>query len=174
MKLRAIVCALLGIVAAASRGQAQIIHPTLGAGGGLSLPVGNTSNFDNSGYNVLVFGGIESSLLPVGLRLDGSFVHLPVKFDAGHDNVWSATANATVRIPAPLIAPYFIGGVGYYYTDISPGLGTSASKFGINAGVGVKAHIPLLFSIFGELRYHYVFNAQPSMQYIPLTFGIQL
>jgi len=174
MNPRALVCALFGILAAAPRGQAQIIHPTLGAGGGIALPVGNTSNVDNSGYNVLVFGGIESSLLPVGLRLDGSFVHLPVKFEAGHDNLWSATANATVRIPAPFIAPYFIGGVGYYYTDISPALGTSGSKFGFNAGVGVKAHIPLLFSIFGELRYHYVINAQPSMQYIPLTFGIQL
>ena len=174
MNPRALVSALFGILIAAPRGQAQVIHPTLGAGGGIALPVGNTSTFDNSGYNVLVFGGIESSLLPVGLRLDGSFVHLPVKFGAGHDNVWSATANATVRIPAPFIAPYFIGGVGYYYTDISPGLGTSASKFGVNAGVGVKAHIPLLFSIFGELRYHYVISAQPNMQFIPLTFGIQL
>jgi hypothetical protein len=38
----------------------------------------------------------------------------------------------------------------------------------------VKAHIPLLFSVFGELRYHYVINAQPNMQFIPLTFGIEL
>jgi hypothetical protein len=174
VKLRALVCALFSVLVAAPRGQAQILKPTLGAGGGLALPAGNTSNIDNSGYNVLVFGGLESSLLPFGIRVDGSFVHLPVKFDAGHDNVWSATANAVFHIPAPLVSPYFIGGLGYYYQDVSPGLGTSSSNFGLNAGIGAKLHIPLLFSVFGEFRYHYVFSARPNMQYFPLTFGIQL
>lgn len=175
MKLRAIVCTLFGILVAAPRGQAQIIKPTIGAGGGPAFPVGNLTNIDNDGYNVLVFGGVESGLLPVGARLDGSFVHLPIKFGGGHDNLWSATANLTFKIPAPLVTPYVIGGVGYYYRDSSPGLGpSSSSKFGVNGGVGVTVHIPLLFAVFGEFRYHYVVNGPQNIQYLPITIGIQL
>jgi hypothetical protein len=172
--MRALVCALFGILTAAPRGQAQIIKPTIGAGGGPAFPVGNITNVDNSGYNVLVFGGVESGLLPVGARIDGSFVHLPIKFGGGHDNLWSATANLTLKIPAPFVTPYLIGGVGYYYNDVSPGLGSSSSKFGLNGGVGAIVHIPLLFAVFGEVRYHYVINGVANVQYIPLTFGIQL
>ena len=171
MKRRTVVCALFGTVVAVSSGQAQIPKPVLGAGGGVALPTGNLGNVDNAGYNVLVFGGLEGGLLPVGLRVDGSFVHLPVKFNTGHDNIWSATANAVFKLHVPLVQPYLIGGVGYYYSDISPGLGMRASKFGVNAGVGTTVHIPLLFSVFGEFRYHYAGNL---VQYAPLTFGIQL
>jgi hypothetical protein len=174
MRLRTVVCALFGILVAAPRGQAQILKPILGAGFGPAFPVGNLQNIDNTGYNVLLFGGLESGLLPVGARLDGSFVHLPIKFGGGHDNLWSVTANATLRIPAPLVSPYLIGGVGYYYSDVSPGLGSSSSKFGLNIGVGTRVRIPLLFSVFGEFRYHYVVNGPQSIQYLPLTIGIQL
>jgi len=174
MRLRAIVCALLGIVVAAPRGQAQIIKPVIGAGGGPAFPVGNLTNVADGGYNVLVFGGVESGLLPIGARIDGSFVHLPIKLGAGHDNLWSGTANVTFKIPAPLVTPYLIGGVGYYYIDASPGLGSSSSKFGVNGGFGATVHIPLLFAVFGEFRYHYVINGPQNLQYIPLTFGIQL
>ena len=174
MRLHTVVCALFGILVVAPRGQAQILKPSLGAGAGPAFPVGNLTNVANGGYNVLVFGGLESGLLPVGLRVDGSFVHLPIKFVGGHDNLWSATANATFKIPAPLVTPYLIGGAGYYYSDVSPGLGSSSSKFGVNAGFGATVHIPLLFAVFGEFRYHYVFNGSQNIQYIPLTFGIQL
>ena len=174
MNRSTVVCALFGILVAAPRGQAQIIKPTLGAGGGPAFPVGNVTSVDNTGYNVLVFGGVESGLLPVGVRLDGSFAHLPIKFGAGHDNLWSATANLTLKIPAPLVTPYLIGGAGYYYRDVSPALGSSTSKFGLNIGTGVTVHIPLLFAVFGEFRYHYVINAKQNIQYIPITIGIQL
>jgi hypothetical protein len=172
MKLRTVVCALFGILAAAPRGQAQLLKPIIGAGGGPAFPVGSLQNVDNTGYNVLVFGGVESSLLPVGVRIDGTYVHLPVKFDAGHDNLWSASANVTLKIPAPLVSPYLIGGAGYYYSDAT--LRSSSSKFGVNVGTGVSVHIPLLFAVFGELRYHYVINGPQNIQYLPLTIGIQL
>lgn len=174
MKWRSVVCALFGILIAAPRGQAQIIKPVLGVGGGPAFPTGNLSNLDNTGYNVLLFGGVESSLLPVGVRLDGSYVHMPVRFVGGHDNLWSATANVTAKIPAPLVSPYLIGGVGYYRRDASPALGSSSNKFGVNGGAGVSLHIPLLFAVFGEFRYHYVINGSQSIQYLPLTVGITL
>lgn len=171
MKRFTVVCALFGILLAAPRGQAQILKPTIGAGGGPAFPTGSAGIAANTGYNILVFGGLESSLLPVDARLDGSFVHLPVKFSAGHDNVWSVTANAVLKVPAPLVSPYFIGGVGYYYTDVSPRLGTRSSKFGVNAGAGTTLHIPLLFAVFAEIRYHYAGN---SVQYAPFMIGVRL
>jgi hypothetical protein len=174
MKRYPVICTLFGILVALSRGQAQIIKPMLGAGGGPAFPVGNVTSVDNGGYNVLVFGGVESGLLPVGVRIDGAFVHMPIKFGAGHDNLWSATANLILKVPALLVTPYVIGGAGYYYRDVSPALGSSASKFGLNVGAGATVHIPLLFAVFGEFRYHYVINAQQNIQYIPITIGIQL
>jgi opacity protein-like surface antigen len=174
MKRVTVVCALFGILVAGAKGQAQILKPTIGAGGGPAFPVGNLTHIDNGGFNVLVFGGVDSGLLPIGVRIDGAFVHLPIKFGAGHDNLWSATANLTLKIPAPLVTPYLIGGAGYYYIDASPALGSSSSKFGLNAGAGAAVHIPLLFAVFGEFRYHYVINGRQNMPYIPITIGIQL
>jgi outer membrane protein with beta-barrel domain len=169
------------LLTAAPRAQAQILKPTVGAGGGPSFPVGDTQNFVSTGYNILVFAGLDPGLLPIGGRIDGSFYHFPQKGSDGHDNLWSATANLVFKIKAPLVQPYVIGGVGYYYSDVTAnafagntGLSASASKFGVNGGVGVELKIPQLFGVFGEFRYHYVLNGPHAIQYIPLTFGIQL
>lgn len=169
------------LLTTAPRAQAQVLKPTIGAGGGPAFPVGDTKDFVTTGYNILVFAGLDPGLLPVGGRIDGSFYHFPQKGSDGHDNLWSATANLVFKIHAPIVQPYVIGGVGYYYSDVTAnafggnaGLGASASKFGVNGGVGTTVQIPALFRVFGEFRYHYVLNGPHAIQYIPLTFGIQL
>jgi hypothetical protein len=169
------------LLAAAPRAQAQLLKPTVGAGGGPAFPVGDTQNYVSTGYNILVFAGLDPSLIPVGGRIDGSFYHFPQKGGDGSDNLWSATANLVFKMKAPVLQPYVIGGVGYYYSSVTAnafagntGLQASASKFGVNGGVGVTLRIPQLFGVFGEFRYHYVLNGPHAIQYIPLTFGIQL
>jgi hypothetical protein len=169
------------LLVAAPQAQAQLLKPTVGAGGGPAFPVGDTQNYVSTGYNILVFAGLDPSVLPVGGRIDGSFYHFPQNGSDGHDNLWSATANLVFKMHAPLLQPYIIGGVGYYYSDVSAnsfagntGFSASASKFGVNGGVGVTLRIPALFGVFGEFRYHYVLNGPHAIQYIPLTFGIQL
>jgi hypothetical protein len=184
-KRLAVVCALSGLCGAAlaaPRAQAQeIFKPTIGAGGGPAWPVGDTKDVFDGGYNILVFAGLEPGLIPVGGRIDGSFVHFSEKSGSGHDNLWSATANLVFKMHAPIVQPYLIGGIGYYYSDVSANafagnvsIGASSSKFGVNGGVGVTLRVPQLFGVFGEFRYHYVLNGPHAIQYIPLTFGIQL
>lgn len=177
------VAAMAGLLlTAAPKAESQILKPTVGAGGGPAFPVGDTKDFVTTGYNILVFAGLDpSGIFPVGGRIDGSFYHFPQKGSDGHDNLWSATANLVFKMKAPVVQPYIIGGVGYYYSDVSAnafagntGLSASASKFGVNGGVGATVQIPQLFRIFGEFRYHYVLNGPHAIQYIPLTFGIQL
>jgi hypothetical protein len=174
-------CALGGMLVAATKGQAQILKPTVGAGGGPSFPVGDTKDFNNTGYNILVFAGLDPGVIPVGGRIDGSYVHFSPKIGSGHNNLWSGTANLVFKVSAPIVQPYIIGGIGYYYSDVSASafagnvsFGASGSKFGVNGGVGVTLRIPQLFGVFGEFRYHYVLNGPHAIQYIPLTFGIQL
>jgi Outer membrane protein beta-barrel domain len=184
MKSQSLSIAALGAVlalAGANPAQAQLVKPAFGAGGGPAFPTGNTSNFVDNGYNILVFGGIDGGILPFGARIDGAFNHFPQKGVDGHDNLWSVTANGVFKAALPIVQPYIIAGVGYYYSDVSAtsnagsfAVGASASKFGVNGGVGATLKIPFLFRVFAEGRYHYVFNGHNSIQYFPLTFGIQL
>lgn len=164
--------AAIGVLATAPNARAQIPTPFIGVGAGPAFPLGSTHDAYNTGYNVLVFGGINLGLIPLAVRVDGSLAHLsPQGFD-GHDNLWSGTANLVYKLSVPIVQPYVIGGMGYYYTNVEAG--TSGSKFGLNAGVGAQLHIPLLFSVFGEIRYHYVVNGAHAIQYAPLTFGVRL
>jgi hypothetical protein len=171
----------MAVMAAPGTARAQLLKPTIGAGGGPNFAVGSTSKFVDNGYNILAFVGLDPGLLPIGARLDGAYNHLPLKGVDGHDDLWSLTANGVFKIPAPIVQPYAIAGVGYYYSNVSSSsnagnfaLGASSSKFGINGGVGATLRIPALFGIFAEARYHYVFNGSHAIQYIPITFGIQL
>lgn len=158
-----------GMLLAAPSARAQL--PTIGVGAGPAFPVGDSHAY-NTGYNVLLFAGLDAPVIPIGIRLDGSLAHLSPQDFNGHDNLWSVTANLVYKIRAPLVQPYIIGGLGYYYTDALAS--TWGSKFGLNGGVGMQVHIPLLFSVFGELRYHYVVNGAHAIQYAPLTFGVRL
>lgn len=161
-----------GLLTIAPRARAQIPTPYIGVGAGPAFPLGSTREAYNTGYNVLIFGGVNLPLLPLAVRIDGSLAHLsPQGFD-GHDNLWSGTANLVYKFSVPIVTPYLIGGMGYYYTNVESG--TSGSKFGLNAGAGAQLHIPLLFSVFGEIRYHYVVNGAHAIQYAPLTFGVRL
>ncbi len=182
MRIARLCLAVCGLAFAASTAHAQLLNPTIGAGGGPSFATGNFGNAVNTGYNILAFVGVDPGLLPFGARLDGMFNHFGVKDPAqGHSELWSLTANAVFQIPEPVVTPYAILGLGYYYNDVSFAsgggnfsLGASGSHFGLNGGVGARVKIPELFSIFGEIRYHYVFTPNTATQFFPLTFGVQL
>jgi len=164
-------CAV-GLLLVVPTARAQIPSPIIGVGAGPAFPLGDTHDSYNTGYNVLVFGGLDLGLVPLQVRVDGSLAHLSPQGFSGHDNLWSGTANLVYKISAPIVSPYIIGGMGYYYTNVDAS--TSGSKFGLNGGVGVTLHIPVLFGVFAELRYHYVVNGAHAIQYVPLTFGIRL
>ena len=169
---------------------------SLGISGGVSIPMGDLSNgasggFSgvNTGYNVTGSLAIGLPVIPFGLRGDiayNGFGTKNVSFpQAGPGSngynadarVLGITANVVfpLHLPAPILEPYLIGGVGDYNVRLSPttGGGGSSSKtdFGFNIGAGVK--LPLvLFSAFVEARYNRVNQANGSMAFMPITVGV--
>ena len=69
------------------------------------------------------------------------------------------------------IAPYAIGGVGYYRVS-SSATGTVASNhFGFNAGAGLD--VPLSgFTTFIEARYNRISESGVSTSFVPVTVGV--
>jgi opacity protein-like surface antigen len=102
--------------------------------GGLSQPVGNTSNLLQSGWTV--GGGVEfrQGNNPLSLRLEANYAsnnatrqlidqgseQTGLQITGGWADTWSGTANVEFRMPfAPHLEAYLIGGVGVYYNRIS-------------------------------------------------------
>lgn len=177
-----------------AQGATSIVKPiSIGLSGGVAAPSGDLMNGTggftgvNSGYDVTGSLSIGLPVIPFGLRGDVSyngFGHKNVSFFGGGQN--SSPFNADVRIvdytanvvfplhlPAPIVEPYVIGGIGEYNVRISPTTGgsTSQTSFGFNVGAGVK--LPLvLFSAFVEARYNQIDQNGSTMAFTPITVGV--
>jgi hypothetical protein len=165
----------------ASAADAQFASPIrFNINAGASVPVGTLAEEGLEGGNAeLGFhlgAGLEfrPPLMPVGLRFDGAYDRMGIQdFDAAW-SIWSLTANAVV---SPMASPlYFIGGIGFYGTDITgddvTGDVESETDFGFNLGAGFS--LPLTgFSAFVEGRWHSVNTEGDNLQFIPIVFGIR-
>jgi opacity protein-like surface antigen len=169
------------VAALATPAHAQL---AFGLGGGATFPVGSLDNAYNTGYNALATLAVRVPAFPLGFRLDGMFDQLPVKASTGftgNTQIYSLTGNAVLMLPgAHIVSPYLIGGVGYYNdhykidvsgSSVGAGGSTSDNNFGVNGGAGLKFGVST-FSVFGEIRYHYVFNGDAHYQIVPLTVGV--
>lgn len=181
---------------AAAQGATSLVKPiSIGISGGVSIPTGGLADGTyggfsgvNTGYNVTGSLAIGIPVVPFGLRADVSYNNFGTKnasFVVGGDavvpgynadaRVLGVTANVVLplHLPAPILEPYLIGGVGEYNVRLSPTTGgsTSQSNFGFNIGAGVK--LPLvLFSTFVEARYNRVNQNNGSMAFTPITVGV--
>jgi hypothetical protein len=136
---------------------------------GAAVPIGNTSDGMNVGYNITGAIGIKPPIAPIGLRVDGMFNSMELKAGGGSGRIAAGTANLTVSGPMIPLG-YLIGGVGMYNSSASGG-GSSSTDFGFNVGVGLK--FPLTgFSTFAEARLHYVNTDVEKTKFVPITFGI--
>ncbi len=135
----------LALLSAASIASAQGtggLH--FGVEGGISNPQGDTKDFYDNGWHGGALAVWNFPVLPVGIRVDGSY-H---KFDgknpaAGNADVLAGTADVVVGFRAILLKPYFVGGVGYYRLDFSDASFPSSfrgkqNEAGWNAGAGVS------------------------------------
>ncbi len=172
--------------------------------GGLTVPVGSLRDASRVGWNAGALVAVGASLAPVRFRIDGQWHRLghgdlvactsapgspggctlPVNFAL---RVIDGTANAiyTFRNDLPTNF-YMIAGGGVYgerTTSTIDGARNSATKFGLNAGVGVSfGGNPL--GGFVEVRFHNVFHGSDigdyakrgdepkSLQFIPISAGI--
>jgi hypothetical protein len=172
------------LVLGASSANAQFASPIrFNVHAGAALPTGDfASNDIDGGSAELGFrlgAGLElrAPLMPVGLRFDGAYDRMGIEGADAAWSIWSVTANAVVQ---PMASPlYFIGGIGFYSTDLTGedviGDPEAESDFGFNIGAGFS--LPLTgFSTFIEARWHQI-NTDDAFGfntgYIPIVFGIR-
>lgn len=156
----------------------------LGLAAGLSVPQGDFGKVAKSGYHVTGLIAVGAPLIPIGLRVEGTFSEFDYKASLGGNGekarLLYATANAVLTSPG-IIAPYLIGGVGIYHaTAVCDLCTTSNTRGGFNGGIGVKFGLTG-FSAFAEARYHYIAGPsdptnggiKSSTQFIPISFGVR-
>jgi opacity protein-like surface antigen len=164
---------LLAVLAAGLlAGAPSSLHAqSISLAGGLSLPVSDFADFEQSGYNGTLGFNFGAPLIPVGARIEGSINGFNHKNNiSGDTRILSATANATFGLGMP----YIIGGLGYY--NVRTKLGTlpegTSSSGGFNIGAGLSFPLPAL-SPFVEVRYHQLMGDNDTIKFVPITFGIK-
>jgi hypothetical protein len=180
----------------------------LGVMAGAAIPIALLSDAARTGWNVGAFVSFSRRSAPLSFRMEGQWMQLtgkqepafvacpaqsldpgvctqPLRFDF---RVIDATANAVYTIPSALTANFYvIAGAGVYgerATLTSPDRTRSSStKFGLNAGAGVKFRVRTL-GAFLEARYHNIIHGSDtsghggpnfylkSLQFIPINAGI--
>lgn len=166
--------AAIAVGAPAARAQSPI---KLGIAGGLTLPMSDTKEAVENGYNGTVTLAFNAPLIPVGLRVDGMFNELKGKELGNLPNlpnlsVSSVNANLTFNlIPLPVVRVYAIGGVGYYRTEFKD-FSDPRNDIGFNAGLGVRLGF-LGPQVFAEGRYHRVNTGNDThIDIVPVTIGV--
>jgi opacity protein-like surface antigen len=166
----------------ASTANAQFASPIrFNVNAGVALPVGDLSDegFAELGFHLGAGLEFRGPLMPIGLRFDGAYDRMGIEDADAAYTIWNLTANAVV---SPMASPlYFIGGIGFYSTDVSGddviGDPDAQTDFGFNLGAGLS--LPLTgFSAFVEARYHRVSTDEDefglsSISFIPIVFGLR-
>jgi hypothetical protein len=167
------------LAASASAADAQIANPIrFNVHAGAALPVGTLAESGLDGGNAelgfRVGAGLElrPAFSPVGLRFDGAFDRMGIEDTDVNWTIWSLTANAVL---SPMASPlYFIGGLGFYSTDITGEEIDFESESDIGFNVGAGLSLPLTgFSTFIEARWHNINTEGDNISYIPIVFGIR-
>ncbi len=158
---------------------------TIGAGGGITIPSGSTSDALKTGWNAEGVFQYKPATSPVGLQIDGMYQQLKasdaaIALDplADKSQIWSATGNVVFWFPVAKetkVHPYVLGGGGVYnikdkFTD---GTSASVTKFGINGGAGFDFDIQSQAAFFVEGRFHNVFISGGNVHFIPITAGFR-
>jgi opacity protein-like surface antigen len=168
----------------ASTAGAQLASPIrFNVNAGAAAPMGDFGDTDfgaaKMGFRVGAGLELRAPLMPIGLRFDGAYDRLGIEDADAAYSIWSLTANAVV---SPMVSPlYFIGGVGFYSTDVTGNdvifTFDKQSDFGFNLGAGLS--LPLTgFSTFIEARWNRIsvdgdLFGFDHVDYIPIVFGIR-
>lgn len=169
------------LLVSASTVDAQFASPIrFNVNAGAAVPVGTLADNSisggsaNMGFHVGAGLELRAPLMPIGLRFDGAYDRMGIEGADAAWTIWNLTGNAVL---SPMASPlYFIGGIGFYGTDIT-GSGVvgdvpAETDFGFNLGAGLS--VPLTgFSSFIEARWHNVNTPGDNIQYIPIVFGIR-
>lgn len=150
-------CALIMVLLASSQLYAQMpvgspLSVDLGFGGGVSMPVGDLSNANNTGWHGLAKLRLHGSM-PVNIVGSGMYNRLPNKFGSESDFYWMVGAGIEYPIPSAVVKPYF-GVDALYISFNNTGSGTSsASRGGVALGGGVEFSLPGFGSFDTSVKY---------------------
>jgi len=178
--------AAFGLMAAlgATSAHAQNLM-TIGAGGGITIPSGSTSDALKTGWNAEGVFQYKPATSPVGLQIDGMYQQLKASdaakaLDPTADKgvIWSGTGNVVFWFPVSKetkIHPYVLGGGGVYNlkSKFTDGTSSSVTKFGINGGAGFDFDLQSRAAFFVEGRFHNVFISGGNTHFIPITAGFR-
>lgn len=165
--------ALTGAISFAPEASAQLRPWEISIVGGPSFATGDFDAVANTGYHVQGSVGFDMPLLPLGLRLDALWQELPHENDGWYRQI-GALANGVFELPAPLIRPYGLVGVGFIRTEApEPPTGDreSSTDFGLNAGIGIEFPFVGLSGIV-EARYLNIVGGG-DFSSVPVSIGIK-
>ncbi len=182
---------MCGIVAAAAAGEvAGQVPVSFGVGGGVTIPLGSTSDFPggeglSTGWHGMALVRFKPAASPVGFQIDGMYQRLGFSDEleaaagAGKRQIINGTANVVFGFPVSeetRFRPYLIGGVGLYNQKNKFDVGgdsESETDFGVNAGAGFDIGFGG-GTFFVEGRFHNVFVADfDDTKFIPITAGFR-
>jgi len=171
----------------------------LGVAGGATVPIGDLHNGGyDTGWNVTVPIGWQSSSTPWGLRLDlsydrlngGTIATVPVSVTLSDANIWSGALDLTLQFPFGSSGSsfYLMGGGGiHHFTDVGSDNGAavidgtalsssanqSLTKAGVNGGLGFNFGFGRA-KLFLESRFVSVFTQGKNSNYVPIILGVRL
>lgn len=168
----------------------------IGVGGGASVPMGDLHDGGyDTGWNVTVPIGWQSSTTPWGLRVDASYDRLnggTASLPGGSVSlsdakIWSGTLDITLQFPFGnnRSAFYLLGGGGiHHFSDYGNGQASvggtplygnsnsSTTRAGINGGLGLSFGWARA-NVFLESRYISVFTKGNNSNYVPIILGVR-
>jgi hypothetical protein len=147
---------------------------SFGVGGGLTLPSGDLADATDNGYHGMVTLRAGLPMLPVHLRIDGSYSRLPMAAGFGIDDISTIGAIAALGYDVVPVGPgrlYALAGAGHYWSKAEVPNAERVGDFGWNAGAGVRMNL-LAAKMFIEGRYHSVSTEGGKMTMMPITVGL--
>ena len=184
-----LLAAFLGAALCGSAVSAQAAGPvTFGIGGGFNVPVGDSDEAFDNGFNVRGLVGFHPPAMPFALRGALGYEKMDLASAlpgiAGDASILSGLAGMKLNLmSAGPIKPYVTASLGAFSVSANvegqPDSG-SELKFGIDGGVGVDLSLGGL-SAFVEARMQNVYtdegwnpalNGSSTLQVVPVTFGL--
>ena len=170
MKRTFFAAALAGVALISFEASAQTSTVHFGVAAGAAIPVGGLSDNVKTGFNGTVTAGLNPTLIPLGIRIDGAYNQFGGKGGLPNLHITSVTGNLVYKIPGQSFSPYAIGGAGWYNSGASGG-GGSSNDFGWNIGGGISMALSG-FDTFLEARFNQVQSSGSPARFVPITFGV--
>lgn len=122
-----------------------------GVGGGVSLPSGDSSNANNTGWHgtgkIRVHG-----FMPLNVIASVGYHRVPNKIGGEPDTYLQIGGGLEYSFPAPMMMPYL--GVDGFYNISNTGPGSSSvSRGGLGVGGGIEFSVPSFGSIDASVKY---------------------